>query len=167
MPLPIEHYTNRRFAIEAALGHFDPLHPTSLIFARAGDALRIVGVMYTANNAADQDQLDARLPLSFGTWHRHVDFCTAPAGASASDRFGPDARFGFKGSIHTEQACQGRRHVRSTGVWLDAPRVAAGDDRVADLGRRCSRRHAEMIGPANVFLCPSGSSCNPAARPAD
>jgi hypothetical protein len=103
--LPIEHYTNRHYAVEAWLGHFDPLHPTSLIFEREGDALHIVGVMYTASNAVDQTELNARVPLSFGTWHRHVDFCRAPLWAPLSQRFGPHARFGFEGSIHTKDAC--------------------------------------------------------------
>lgn len=103
--LPIEHYINHAYAREARFGHFDPMHPTSLIFKRNGDSLQIVGVMYTASNAADQSELDARVPLSFGTWHRHVDFCKAPAGTPPSDRFGPSARFGFQGSIHTKEAC--------------------------------------------------------------
>jgi hypothetical protein len=103
--LPIEHYTNRHYALEAWLGDFDPLHPTSLIFERRGDSLHIVGVMYTASNAADQDELNARVPLSFGTWHRHVDFCRAPFGTPLSQRLGPNARFGFEGSIHTKDAC--------------------------------------------------------------
>jgi hypothetical protein len=103
--LPIEHYTSRAYAMEAWTGHFDPMHPTSLIFKRTGDALQLVGVMYTAPNSATRAQLDARVPLSFGTWHRHVDFCKAPAGAPLSDRFGPNARFGFGGSINTKTAC--------------------------------------------------------------
>jgi hypothetical protein len=105
IPLPIEHFTSRDYAREAWLGHFDPLHPTSLIFKRDGNSLQIVGVMYTASNDADRDALDARVPLSFGTWHRHVDFCKAPPGTPLSDRFGPSARFGFAGSIHTKDAC--------------------------------------------------------------
>jgi hypothetical protein len=105
IPLSIEHYTNRSYAVEAWLGHFDPMHPTSLIFKRDGNSLQIVGVMYTASNSADRDELNARVPLSFGTWHRHVDFCKAPVGTALADRFGPDARFGFAGSIHTKAAC--------------------------------------------------------------
>src|SRR5271166_3817152 len=55
IPLPIEHYTNRDYAIEAWFGHFDPLHPTSLIFKRDGNALQLVGVMYTASNSVTRD----------------------------------------------------------------------------------------------------------------
>ncbi|HEX4012769.1 MAG TPA: hypothetical protein VHX17_02630 [Candidatus Cybelea sp.] len=105
LQLPIEHYTKRSYAVEAYIGEFDPLHPTSLIFKRDGDSLQIVGVMYTASNSADRETLDSRVPLSFGTWHRHVDFCKAPPGTPLSDRIGPRARFGFKGSIDTKDAC--------------------------------------------------------------
>lgn len=105
IPLPIEHYTNRAYAIEAWFGHFDPEHPTSLIFERTSGTLRLVGVMYTASNGADSAALNARVPLSFGTWHRHVNFCKAPAGTPLSERMGPNARFGFKGSIDTSDAC--------------------------------------------------------------
>ncbi|HEY2554271.1 MAG TPA: hypothetical protein VGI15_03395 [Candidatus Cybelea sp.] len=105
IPLPIEHYTNRSYAVEAYIGEFDPMHPTSLIFKRSADAMRIVGVMYTASNSADRDVLDSRVPLSYGTWHRHVDFCKAPPATPLADRLGPGALFGFKGSIETKDAC--------------------------------------------------------------
>ncbi|HEY1429854.1 MAG TPA: hypothetical protein VGF18_09795 [Candidatus Tumulicola sp.] len=83
IPLPIEHYTSRRNAIEAQF-RFDPSRPTSLIFARENSQLELVGVMYTAPNSADETTLNERVPLSFGTWHRHVDFCR-PASAKAFD----------------------------------------------------------------------------------
>jgi hypothetical protein len=84
IPLPIEHYTKREYAIEAARGRFDPMHPTSLIFQRSGETLTLVGVMYTAPNRADRSELDRDVPLSFGTWHRHVDFCAPLNGARSS-----------------------------------------------------------------------------------
>jgi hypothetical protein len=105
VPLPVEHYTNRAYAIEALFGHFDPMHPTSIIFTRKRGVLTIAGVMYTASNVADRDALNARVPLSFGTWHRHIDFCKAPKGAPLSDLMPPNARFGFAGSIQTRDAC--------------------------------------------------------------
>jgi hypothetical protein len=105
VPLPIEHYTSRKYALEAWFGHFDPMHPTSLIFQRSGTTLTLVGVMYTASNAADRDELDRRVPLSFGTWHRHVDFCRPPKGTPISDLLASNARFGLKGSIETPEAC--------------------------------------------------------------
>jgi mono/diheme cytochrome c family protein len=105
IPLPIEHYTSRAYAVEAYLGHFDPMHPTSLIFQRTGSTLKLVGVMYTASNSVDRDALDARVPLSFGTWHRHVDFCKAPPGTPLSEWLSPKARFGLMGSIATREQC--------------------------------------------------------------
>jgi mono/diheme cytochrome c family protein len=103
--LPIEHYTNRAYAIEAWFGHFDPMHPTSLIFKRSAAGLELVGVMYTASNNVDRDDLDARVPLSYGTWHRHVDFCKGPAGTPRSEYMPPAARFGLVGSIDSAEAC--------------------------------------------------------------
>jgi hypothetical protein len=105
IPLPIEHYTNHSYAVEAYIGEFDPMHPTALIFTRNGETLQIVGVMYTASNSANREVLDSRVPLSFGTWHRHVDYCKAPPGTPLTDRTGPGARFGFTGSIETKDAC--------------------------------------------------------------
>lgn len=105
IPLPIEHYTNRTYALEAWLGTFNPQHPTSLIFERSGQDLHLVGVMYTASNNVDRDGLDARVPLSYGTWHRHVDFCKAPSGTPMVQSLPPNARFGFAGSIDNAQAC--------------------------------------------------------------
>jgi hypothetical protein len=106
IPLPTEHYTSRQYALEAYRGHFDPMHPTSLIFERSGSTLRLVGVMYTAANTADRAELNRDVPLSFGTWHRHVDFCRPPAGTPPlNDWFGPGSRFGMQGSIDTADAC--------------------------------------------------------------
>jgi hypothetical protein len=92
IPLPIEHYTKREYALEAYRGHFDPTHPTSLIFQRSGSTQTLVGVMYTASNRADRDELNRDVPLSFGSWHRHVDFCLR-------------SHFGMRGSIDTADAC--------------------------------------------------------------
>jgi hypothetical protein len=105
IPLPIEHYTSRQYALEAWRGNFDPLHPTSLIFQRSGSALTLVGVMYTAANTASRAELNRDVPLSFGTWHRHVDFCRPPSGTPLKDWFGPGSRFGMQGSIDTADAC--------------------------------------------------------------
>jgi hypothetical protein len=105
IPLPIEHYTSRKYALEAWFGHFEPMHPTSLIFQRLGSTLKLVGVMYTASNASDRGELDRRVPLSFGIWHRHVDFCRPPKGTPISQLLASNARFGLEGSIQTADAC--------------------------------------------------------------
>ncbi len=103
--LPIEHYSNDDYAMEAESGRFDPLHPTSLIFKRDGARLTLVGVMYTAAQDADPAELDRRVPLSIATWHRHVASCDGPPGTPRAAYFGPDAKFGLLGSIATKAAC--------------------------------------------------------------
>jgi mono/diheme cytochrome c family protein len=114
IPLPIEHYTNGKYAIAAAFGSFDPNHPTSIIYKRTPGGLVVVGVMYTAPNRFDASQLDARVPLSLGTWHRHVDFCAGPNGSVA------DPRFGFAGTIDTQAACEaaGGRFIPRVFNWM-------------------------------------------------
>jgi mono/diheme cytochrome c family protein len=98
VPLPEEHYTNGANAIAAELG-FDANRPTSIIYRRTANGLIAEGVMYTAPNRSSADALDARVPLSLATWHRHVDFCRAPFGTVG------DPRFGIAGTIDTQAAC--------------------------------------------------------------
>ncbi len=100
IPLPIEHYTSAAYAREQWTGHLDPDHPTSLIFERHGADLALVGVMYTAGTSFTPDQLDALVPLSVARWHRHVDYCFAPAGIHG------DRRFGLAGTIASQPECE-------------------------------------------------------------
>jgi mono/diheme cytochrome c family protein len=103
--LPMEHYTSGAYAVESWFGRFDLEHPTSLLFKRTPDGLKITGVMYTASNQIDEAQLNARIPLSVGTWHRHINYCAAPRGTPVADQMPPNARFGFAGSISTASDC--------------------------------------------------------------
>ncbi len=83
-------------------------HPGALLYDRLPNGgLQIHGVMYTALGNVDAAQLDVRLPRSIAVWHRHVDFCVAAH--SAAD----DHRFGFDGTIHTEDVCKAAR-----GTWV-------------------------------------------------
>lgn len=115
------HFTNGRYALRAAFG-FDPAKPTSLLYEREGDGYRLVGAMYTAPARASSDDLDARVPLAFGSWHMHADICLPPRGRKAepSDWVGPNARFGPGGSIATREECEaaeGRFRPRLFG-WM-------------------------------------------------
>jgi len=104
--LPQEHFTNAAYAREAWRGTFDPDHPTSLIYKRTASGLQIVGVMYTASNLASEADLDAKIPMSVGTWHRHVNFCLAPLEALGSGAYlGRHPKFGPSGTIFTRDAC--------------------------------------------------------------
>jgi hypothetical protein len=106
------HYTNYRYRRKEQR-HVDYSRPSSILYKRTGEGLEAVGVMYTAPADASPQQLDAIAPLSIATWHRHVDFCGGPKNLPKSEQFGPNARFGPQGSIHTEAACR-----EAGGLWI-------------------------------------------------
>ena len=106
------HYTNYRYRRQEQQ-HVDYSRPGSILYKRTAQGLRAVGVMYTAPADASPQQLNAIAPLSIATWHRHVDFCGGPRILPASEQFGPNARFGPQGSIHTEDACRAAQ-----GLWI-------------------------------------------------
>ena len=106
------HYTNYSYRRKEQR-QIDYSRPGSILYKRTETGLKAVGVMYTAPVDASPQQFDAIAPLSVATWHRHVDFCGGPSNLSASEQFGPNARFGPQGSIHTEEACQAAQ-----GLWI-------------------------------------------------
>ena len=106
------HFTNKAYALEAWFGHFDPSHPTSLMYHRTDHGWVLQGAMYTASRSATQAQLDADVPMSIGRWHRHTNFCIGPLGSTRRDYVGPGARFGLAGSIHDRVSC-----VAANGYW--------------------------------------------------
>jgi hypothetical protein len=106
------HYTNyRRRRLE--LQRIDYSRPSSILYRRTSDGLKAVGVMYIAPTDATPEQLNAIAPLSVATWHRHVDFCGGPKTLPKSEQFGPNARFGPQGSIHTKEEC-----AAAQGLWI-------------------------------------------------
>jgi hypothetical protein len=99
------HFTNYDYGLTAR-SRFDPLKPTSLLYKKTTDGgYTLVGAMYTDRVSATEDELNDRIPLSIARWHQHINFCKAPAGHKA-EYFGPDAKYGLRGSIITEQACE-------------------------------------------------------------
>jgi hypothetical protein len=106
------HYTNSRYG-RLERQHIAYTRPGSILYQRTPQGMRAVGVMYTAPRDATPEQLNAVAPLSIATWHRHVDFCGAPRGTSREEKFGPQAKFGPQGSIHSEDACQ-----QAGGLWI-------------------------------------------------
>jgi len=106
------HYTNYRNRRKEQQ-HVDYGRPGSILYKRTPEGLKAVGVMYTAPADATPEQLDAIAPLSLATWHRHVDFCGGPKNLTYVEQFGPNARFGPQGSIHTEEACNAAQ-----GLWI-------------------------------------------------
>lgn len=99
------HYTNYHYR-RLEEKRVDYGRPSSILYKRTEEGLKAVGVMYTAPPQATPEQLDAIAPLSVATWHRHVDFCGGPKSAPPADQYGPKARFGPQGSIHTEEECR-------------------------------------------------------------
>jgi hypothetical protein len=106
------HYTNNRYR-RLEQQHIDYSRPASILYRRTEDGLKAIGVMYTAPRDATPQQLNTIAPLSIATWHRHVDFCGGPKTLPKSEQFGPKARFGPQGGIHTEEAC-----TAAQGLWI-------------------------------------------------
>jgi hypothetical protein len=108
VPQKMYHFTNYRYAMEARF-RFSPEHPTSLLYEKHGDDYKLIGVMYTAPKRFTEDDLDQRVPLSITQWHEHVNFCAPPAGMDRDEKrkemLGPDAKFGLRGSIATQETC--------------------------------------------------------------
>ena len=104
VPQKMYHFTNYGYAIEAAFG-FNPEHPTSLLYEKHGDDYKLIGVMYTAPKRFTEDDLDARVPLSVGQWHEHVNFCMPPLDRR-KEMLAPHPQFGLRGSITTAEACE-------------------------------------------------------------
>ena len=118
LPQKQYHFTSKRNAIEAQF-KFDPDNPTSLLYEKDGDGYRIVGIMYTAPKRFTEDDLNQRIPLSIAQWHEHVNFCRAPFG-HWSEAIGPNAKFGFHGSITTQAECEaaGGKFIPLVFNWM-------------------------------------------------
>jgi hypothetical protein len=106
------HYTSSRYA-RLERRHIDYARPGSILYQRTPQGMRAIGVMYTAPQNSTPEQLNAVAPLSIATWHRHVDFCGWPRSVARDEKFGPQARFGPAGSLHTEEAC-----TQAGGLWI-------------------------------------------------
>jgi len=97
------HFTNYEYAFETRV-HFNPDHPTSLLYEKQGEGYKLIGVMYTAPKYSSEEELDERIPLSVAQWHAHVNLCLPPADQK-KDLLAPSPKFGFHGSIATQQEC--------------------------------------------------------------
>ncbi len=109
---PQYHFNNDAYAREAD-SHFDPSKPTSLLYiSTPTQAFKLEGVMFTARPNATEDELNDRIPLSMVHWHKHINFCGAPAD-KVKEYFGDHPKFGMFGSIHTQAACDAEH-----GKWI-------------------------------------------------
>ncbi len=106
------HFNNKAYAHEADL-HFDPTKPTSLLYiSTPTQSFKLEGVMFTARPNATEGELNDRIPLSMAHWHKHINFCGAPAD-KVKEYFGDRPKFGMFGSIHTKEACDAEN-----GTWI-------------------------------------------------
>jgi len=112
------HFTNYWYAFEARQ-HFNPDHPTSLLYEKQGDGYKLLGVMYTAPKYFSEEELDARIPLSIAQWHAHVNLCVPPEGVRQV-AMGQNGQFGLHGSISTKEQCDaaGGRFMPQIFGWM-------------------------------------------------
>jgi hypothetical protein len=116
IPQPEYHFTSYRNGFLEAFA-FDPARPTSLLYRKTSTGYELVGAMYTMPKRATEDQLNARVPLSVATWHLHTNLCMPPR---AQLRNADWTKFGLKGSIATQDACDavGGRFRPSIFGWM-------------------------------------------------
>ena len=102
----VYHFTNMHSAIYSAFT-FDPKIPTSLLYEKTAGGYKLVGAMYTASRSSSLADLNARVPLSIGQWHEHVNICVPPKGESQrrAETENGKMKFGTKGSITTQAEC--------------------------------------------------------------
>lgn len=81
---------------------FDAARPTSLLYKKTPDGYELVGAMYTMPKRATEEQLNERVPLSIASWHLHTNLCMPPMGQRKT---GDYTKFGLRGSIVTQEAC--------------------------------------------------------------
>jgi hypothetical protein len=116
LPQPEYHFTNYRNGFLEAFT-FDPARPTSLLYKKTSDGYELVGAMYTMPKRATEEELNARVPLSVAMWHLHTNLCMPKLGQLRNADW---AKFGLKGSITTQEACDaagGRFHPVVFG-WM-------------------------------------------------
>ena len=116
---PQFHFTNEANA-KLADSEFDPARPTSLLYFQTPmQKFRLEGVMFTTRPNATEDELNERIPLSVARWHKHTNFCGAPAN-KIKEYFGKNPKFGMFGSIHTKQACdaEGGTFMPEVFTWM-------------------------------------------------
>jgi hypothetical protein len=116
LPQPEYHFTKYGNGFMEAF-RFDPSQPTSLLYRKTADGFELVGAMYTMPKRATPEQLNERVPLSVAMWHLHTNLCMPPRDEMKTADW---AKFGLKGSISTQPACDdagGKFHPSIFG-WM-------------------------------------------------
>ncbi len=128
----VYHFTSNWRAVQEAF-RFEPTKPASLLYRKDTDGrFVLVGAMYTAPKRFGPDKLDARVPLSIGRWHRHVNWCTPQKGDTQRwlERKDGQAVFGPESPIASKAGCDavGGRFHESLFGWMLHANVIAGHD---------------------------------------
>ena len=95
------HFTNYANGFLEAFT-FDPARPTSLLYKKTATGYELVGAMYTMPKRATEEELNERVPLSIASWHLHTNLCMPSKGQGRRVDW---TKYGLKGSIATQQAC--------------------------------------------------------------
>jgi hypothetical protein len=101
LPQAEYHFTNYVNGFLEAFS-FDPARPTSLLYKKVPGGFELVGAMYTMPKRATEEALNARVPLSIALWHLHTNLCMPQKGQMRGSDW---SRFGLRGSIATQEAC--------------------------------------------------------------
>ena len=102
LPQPMYHFTNYWNGYLEGFT-FDPARPTSLLYKKTKDGYELIGAMYTAPRTASLEELNERIPLGVARWHEHTNLCMPKRGEGEHADW---KRFGFTGSVSTEEECQ-------------------------------------------------------------
>jgi hypothetical protein len=118
LPQKQYHFTNYWYGFETRR-HFNPEHPTSLLYEKQGDGYKLIGVMYTAPKGTGEDELNSRIPLSVAQWHAHINMC-APPEDKKKEMWGAHPLFGLQGSITSKDECDaaGGRFMPQVFGWM-------------------------------------------------
>ncbi|HEY6088941.1 MAG TPA: hypothetical protein VD771_04040 [Gemmatimonadaceae bacterium] len=128
---PQYHFTKGLNAIRNQWG-FDPARPTSLLYKKnVQGQFVLIGAMYTASKRTSEEDLNDRVPLSVGRWHRHVNWCIPPARHKERWSETKDGRpvFGPLG-VATREECDaaGGRFIPQAFGWMLHATTFAGND---------------------------------------
>src|SRR2546423_2806793 len=125
------HFTKGWNALRNQWG-FDPARPTSLLYTKDGQGqFHLMGAMYTASRRTSEDELNERVPLSVGRWHRHVNWCVPKRNAKERWYETKDSRpiFGPLG-VATKEECDEAdgRFIPQAFGWMLHANIFAGND---------------------------------------
>ena len=128
----VYHFSSNWMSVQEQF-RFDPSKPTSLLYRKKPDGVfELVGAMYVAPKRFTPEQLDQRVPLSVARWHKHVNWCLPPRGATERwlERKDGQPVFGPESPIVSKAACDAVGGVFRDSIfgWMVHANVFEGND---------------------------------------